>query len=197
MKNIFYPFLIILFMIGCEDTKTDESILGTWNGTSFKSYDNAECTGDFESQLDTMIAQFGNGNFLVSYTFDETQATIKTDYFFTNENLCFEAGGDTLVGDSCVSTYYSMSLSLEDLCGEFEGVYSTNGCAISDENTSDYTFDGTELLITEYAGTDSADTDSMLVSLTSTTMTLTDSGTDEGDDEEVVPYCEVWELTKQ
>jgi len=200
MKTKLYLILIMLFTFGCEDTDvtSELSLLGTWNVTSSKSYENLECTGVFENVLDSTIALIGD-SFLQTLTVSETQAVMGFEALLTSSDLCDQING-TLVGDSCVSEYYQLSVSLDTLCANFDGTLTSNGCSLSQSDSLGLLIlDGMTLQLIEHAGTDSADVMSLSYLLTETTLTLTETGTEEADEEEEEggPYCEVLELTKQ
>ena len=63
IKLIKYILPILMFF-ACEDEEgLDElNIVGSWNITSQHDYENSNCTGQYESNLDTLKDQWGENN---------------------------------------------------------------------------------------------------------------------------------------
>ena len=62
MKIKFIWYILPIFMFfACEDEEgMDElNIVGSWNITSQHDYGNSNCTGQYESSLDTLKDQWG------------------------------------------------------------------------------------------------------------------------------------------
>ena len=166
----------------CEDEEGLEelNIVGSWNITSQHNYENSNCTGQYESSLDTLKDQWGENNVSSQMDFTNSQFTSTYGLSLNDEDLCNamteNEGSIDDTGDSCLITYNSFSygFSLDTLCIELAGGTYTNGnCDIIESVTFDYLLDGDAITFTEYAGTDSAAITLGIISITNNILNIT------------------------
>ena len=183
MKIKFIWYILPIFMFfACEDEEEmDElNIVGSWNITSQHDYENSNCTGQYESSLDTLKDQWGENNVSSQMDFTNSQFTSTYGLSLNDEDLCNawteNEGSIDDTGDSCLITYNSFSygFSLDTLCIELAGgTYSNGNCDIIESVTFDYLLDGDAITFTEYAGTDSAAITLGIISITNNILNIT------------------------
>ena len=183
MRKIILSLMPVILFIACESEDDDVSIVGTWTITSFYSYEDPNCTGDFQSQIDSMEYYYGpDSEWTLEFT--DNEMTQRINATMTGEHLCnllSESAGATgsVEGNNCVLSLdgYTISLALDTLCMDFDGgAYSSGNCSITDSETIDYTVDGDEITITWHAGTDSVESQSGPWSISEDVLNMTTSG---------------------
>ena len=79
MKRLF--LIALLIIISCDETTNEEvSLLGTWNITSLRYYNNSDCSGDYEEATGTI-------------TFNESSAFEELVSEYSFQEYCQEVGG--------------------------------------------------------------------------------------------------------
>ena len=166
----------------CEDEEgmNELNIVGSWNITSQYDYENSNCTGQYESSLDSLKDQWGANNVSSQMDFTNSKFTSTYGLSLNDEDLCNamteNEGSIDDTGDSCLITYNSFSygFSLDTLCIELAGgTYLNGNCNIIESGTFDYLLDGDAITFTEYAGTDSAAITLGVVNITNNILNLT------------------------
>jgi len=160
-KLMMVCLLLSVFYMACEEDDAEAGagsepgdptmLIGTWSVTSYRIYETPDCTGDYESGLDSLQAQLGAGAEMnLSVTADSLD--IGFSVTMTDEELCALMNG-TVDGDSCSTDY--MAVNLSDFCTDttfFGGTYSSDGCTISDNlGALEYTVDGNAITLTDSA----------------------------------------------
>ncbi len=87
MKRLF--LIALLIIISCDETTNEEvSLLGTWNITSLRYYNNSDCSGDYEEATGTI-------------TFNESSAFEELVSEYSFQEYCQEVGG-SYDGSNCI-----------------------------------------------------------------------------------------------
>ena len=87
MKKLF--LIALLIIISCDETTNEEvSLLGTWNITSLRYYNNSDCSGDYEEATGTI-------------TFNESSAFEELVSEYSFQEYCQEVGG-SYDGSNCI-----------------------------------------------------------------------------------------------
>ena len=155
MKNIFYPLLIILFMIGCEDTEdATATLVGTWNYSGVQIEGGCDGTGvednsgtimftetdftmtqsltladwcDEDLVNDTLCVEYGDSTSLSEY---QESCVDDGGTFNTTTGTCTSLeGGNYTISDSLYLSFVSavdVPANFEDICVEEGGVFTLN-----------------------------------------------------------------------
>ena len=155
-KLMMVCLLLSVFYMACEEDVAGAGtepgdptmLIGTWSVTSYRNYETPDCTGDYESGLDSLQAQLGAGAEMnLSVTADSLD--IGFSVTMTDEELCALMNG-TVDGGSCSTDY--MAVNLSDFCSDtsfFGGTYSSDGCTMSGGGDAfAYTVDGNAITLT-------------------------------------------------
>ena len=48
---LLYILLTLLLITGCEEEADEDAIIGTWETSTFETFENVDCTGELESKI--------------------------------------------------------------------------------------------------------------------------------------------------
>ena len=176
---------LVFFACEGEDDVDDVVTLtgGTWLVSSIVEYDQSgldegePCSGTvveeevWTEEFSLALAFTEDGEVTVTYSFSLNGESICTswDGVLINDGAdCFDENmlqyNDNDTSDATVS--------MDTLCGWWDGQYSNGICSGSESDVSNYSTDGDLITITTYAGTDSAEVDNGVFSITDNVLSL-------------------------
>ena len=191
-----------LLFLACESEEEIEDIItlagGEWVVSSIAEHDQSDLDAGEPCSGPVVDEEVLTEEFSLTLAFTESGGVTATNSFSLNGVLLCTDWDGVLINDGADCFDENMlqyndndtsdaTVSMDTLCGWWGGQYSDGTCSGSDSQISSYSTDGDVITVTTYAGTDSAEVDNGVFSITDNILTLClleieyyDDGQDDG-----------------